>query len=152
MNTPSPADDAFHKLVALAGEVAGGASDAEIEAAEAKLGLVFPQKYRDFLRSYGAALLPGAEIFGLVDVTRNDPPLWTDVRKVTEQLRSRGQAGTEDGRFLPISEDGTGVYFYLNTAIAPGVEIWAVGPSVRQLIGNDLYVFASDLASGQIAL
>lgn len=79
MNTPSSADDAFHKL-ALAGEVAGGASDDEIEAAETKLGLAFPKKYRDFLRSYGAVLLPGAEIFGLVDATRNDPSLWTSIR------------------------------------------------------------------------
>lgn len=151
MNTPSIADDAFHKL-ALAGEIAGGASDAEIEAAETKLGLVFPQKYRDFLRSYGAALLPGAEIFGLVDATRNNPPLWTDIREVTEQLRSEGQVGAEDGCFLPISEDGTGIYFYLKTSTAPGVEIWAVGLGVRQLVADDLYVFASELASGQLTL
>ena len=151
MNTPSTVDYAFHKL-ALAGEFAGGVSDADIEAAETKLGLVFPQKYRDFLRNYGAAILPGAEIFGLVDPSHNNPPLWTDIREITEQLRSKGQAGAEDGCYLPISDDGTGIYFYLNTSNAPDVEIWAVGPGVRQLIANDLYVFASKLACGQLAL
>lgn len=151
MLTPSTAEDAFHELV-LEGEAAGGASDLEIEAAETRLGLVFPQQYRDFLRRYGAALLPGVEIFGLVEPARNDPPLWNDIREVTELLRSQGQAGSEDRCYLPISEDGTGVYFYLNTATAPRVEIWAVGPGVHQLISDDLHAFASKLANGRLAL
>jgi hypothetical protein len=150
MQTSSTADDAFQKLAAI-GEIAGGVSEVDIEAAEGKLGLAFPQQYREFLRSYGAAILPGTEIFGLVDASRNDPPLWTDIREITGKLRSAGQVGAGDQCFLPISEDGTGVYFYLNTAVAPDVEIWALGPGVRQLIGHDLFAFASTLASGQLA-
>ena len=151
MQKPSTADNAFHNM-ALAGEVAGGVSDAEIEAAETRLGVVFPQKYREFLRHYGAAILPGASIYGLVDASRNNPPLWTDIREITEELRSQAQVGAEDPNYLPISDDGTGIYFYLNTAIAPAVEIWAVGPGIHKLIADDLYAFAHKLAGGQVAL
>ena len=114
--------------------------------------MVFPEEYRQFLRLCGAALVPGAQIYGLVEPSRNDPPLWIDVRTVTELLRGWCQAGTEEPGYLPISDDGMGVYFYLDTTAAPNVEIWGIGPGVRTRISGGLYEFALKLTKGQLIL
>ena len=132
--------------------VAGPVSDAEMTAAEDVLGVVFPTQYRDFLAEFGAVLVKGLEIYGLVDAAKNDPPLWNDVVDVTGQLRDWGQVGTERNCFLPISDDGTGVYFYLDTERSDLAEIWAIGPGIKRIVAGDLHQFAMDFTERNLAL
>ncbi len=149
MNTTFPANAAVQRLLED-GVVAGPAPNGAIAAAEAGLGVTFPDQYRDFLERYGAALIGGVEIYGIVDASKNDPPLWQDVRTATGRLREHRQVGTENAQYLLISEDGTGVYFYLNTGAAPDVEVWAIGPGVRRAVSKDLYEFVLDVAGGRL--
>jgi hypothetical protein len=55
-------------------ELAGPASDIEIDAAERELGVEFPRSYKAFLRCFGAARIQSLDLFGL---SRNR--LWGDV-------------------------------------------------------------------------
>lgn len=43
----------------------GECSEAEIQDAEEKLGMRFPQEYRNFLKQYKAGVLNGCEIMGI---------------------------------------------------------------------------------------
>lgn len=148
---PGANELAFLDMMAQA-ECVGPVSSEVVDAAEAELELAFPDQYRDFVQGYGAALLPGAELYGVVTQARSDPPVWVDVRQMTRALRQQGQAGAEDISYLPVSEDGTGIYFYFNTRASPGTEIWAVGPGVHRLVSKDFHEFAVELASGRIGL
>ncbi|CAN5133590.1 hypothetical protein BH11PSE2_BH11PSE2_16860 [soil metagenome] len=141
-------DQAFHELLSR-GEVSGPVSNPVVEQVEAELGVSLPDQYRAFLRRYGAAVVPGAAIYGIVEAP-NEPPLWSDVRPLTVELRDRRQAGAEDCSFIPVSEDGTGIYFYLNTCAAPRTEVWAVGPGVNCLVSDDLRDFVLGLAKGTL--
>ena len=139
---------AFRDLIAR-GERAGSVASKVVDAAEAELGVTFPDQYRDFVQRYGAAILPGAEIYGLVERAQNDPPVWVDVRRLTGDLRRQRQAGSENLEYLPVTEDGTGIYFYFNTRAAPNTEIWAVGPGIHRLVSRDFHEFTVKLASGR---
>jgi hypothetical protein len=134
------------------GNFSGPASEQAIGQAQNELKVVFPQEYKEFLERYGAVLIPGAEIFGLPDTSKNSPPLWNDVISVTLNLREQRQYGSENVSFIPIAEDGTGVYFFLNTHASPRTEILAIGLGVNKLVSSSLYEFVLDLAGGRLQL
>lgn len=139
-------------LLCAEGEVAGPASNADIARAEAELGVKFPEEYREILLKYGAIIAPGVGVYGLIPKNvNNDPPLWQDIVSVTKELRGWGQAGAEEQNLIPISEDGTGVYFYLDTSESPKTRIVAVGPGVEKVFDADLFSFLTDLAAGELA-
>lgn len=138
------------ELLCRRGEVSGPVSVQAIDRAQAELGVQFPIEYRGFLKEFGAVLAGGIEIYGLPDPERNDPPLWQCVVSVTRQLRDWGQAGADRAALVPISDDGTGVYFYLETAVSPETEIWAIGPGVEKVVSSSLYDFFVDLSEGKI--
>lgn len=140
------------ELLCRGGEIAGPASVQEIEFAQAELGVTFPTEYRDFLTQFGALVVAGIEIFGLPDLEKPHPPLWQSVVAVTKQLRCWGQAGADRAAFIPISEDGTGIYFFLDTAVEPTTRIWAVGPGVETQVSSDFYDFFIDLSEGKIVI
>ena len=142
-------NEKFEKMC-VSGEVSGPCSETTIHDAEAALNVSFPQQYRDFLTNFGSGLFAGIEVYGLPDPVKNDPPLWQDVVKVTKQLRGWGQAGTDNPKFVPITEDGTGVYFFLDTAASPSTKILAVGPGVERMVSSDLFAFLVDLSEGRI--
>jgi len=132
------------------GEVSGPCSETAIYDAERALNVSFPQQYRDFLTNVGSGLVAGIEVYGLPDPMKNDPPLWQDVVKVTKQLRGWGQAGADNPKYVPITEDGTGVYFFLDTGASPSTKIVAVGPGVKSIVSSDLFAFLVDLSEGRI--
>ncbi|GAB2204989.1 hypothetical protein ROS1_18050 [Roseibium sp. ROS1] len=134
------------------GEVYGPVPEAAVAAAEADLGVRFPEQYRDFLQRFGSGLIGGVEIYGLPGFEKNDPPLWQDVTKVTKQFRDWGQAGAENPAYIPISDDGTGIYFFLDTKASPRTKILAIGPGVERAISSDLFTFFVDLSEGRIQL
>ncbi len=134
------------------GQVSGPVAEAAIRHAESELGVVFPTEYREFLSQYGAALVDGAEIYGLPDPARNNPPLWHDVISMTQRLRAWGQLGSENAAFLPISSDGMGVYFFLDTGASPQTKVWAIGPGVNRTISDNLRGFVLDFVEGRVAL
>ncbi|HTN14088.1 MAG TPA: SMI1/KNR4 family protein [Sphingomonadaceae bacterium] len=138
-------------LLCREGDVSGPIGDEAIGRAEAELGVQFPAEYRELLRQYGAVQASGLEVYGLLDESNiDDPPVWQDVVSITKKLRGWGQAGTEKHEFVPISEDGTGVYFYLDTSEAPRTKICAVGPGVEKVFDTDLFSFLFDLAKGHL--
>jgi len=134
------------------GEFSGPCSEYDIRKAEIELGVKFPRQYEEFLSKYGSALLGGVEIYGLPDPEKNDPPLWQDVVTVTKQLREWEQAGTEKPSLIPISDDGTGVYFFIDTDDSPNITIMAIGPGVEKKVSTDLFEFIISLYEGKVTL
>lgn len=139
-------------LLCAEGEVAGPIDREVIAQAEADLDVEFPAEYRDILLQYGAIIAPGMEVFGLIPKgVNNDPPLWQNVVSVTKELRGWGQVGTEKKNLIPISDDGTGVYIYLDTLASPHTKICAIGPGVEKVFEIDLFSFLIDFAKGKFA-
>lgn len=141
----------FEKLCS-SGEVSGPVSAQEIERAQVELGVQFPKEYQDFLGEFGAVLANGVCIYGLPDPETNDPPLWQCVVSVTKTLRDCGQAGTEQAALIPIAEDGTGVYFFLDTQVSPETKIWAIGPGVQKVVSSSFFDFFVELSEAKIIL
>ncbi|SUC82800.1 SMI1 / KNR4 family [Pannonibacter phragmitetus] len=135
-----------------AGIISGPVDDLVIEQAESELGVQFPSEYRELLREYGAVLADGIHVYGLPKAEENDPPQWEDVVVVTKQLREWGQVGTDRQSFIPICDDGSGVYFYLDTSASPATKIHAIGPGVEQAYGAGLFRFLLDLSAGKIVI
>jgi hypothetical protein len=88
------AKERFKKLCAV-GEVSGPVSDELINSAQSELGVNFPEEYVEFLREFGAAIVSGAQVYGIPDHEKKNPPLWQNVVLLTRQLRDLKQAGTE---------------------------------------------------------
>ena len=110
------------------GEILGPVPDDAICRAEAELGVVFPDEYREFLGIFGAAVGNGIEIYGLPPNDPDAAPTWQSVVTVTRRLREQRQAGTENQQHIAISDDGMGTYFFLDTAASPRTRIRAIGP------------------------
>jgi hypothetical protein len=121
-----------------------------IAEAESRLGVTFPDEYRDFLGEFGALLAQGIEIYGLLSLELNDPPMWQSVVEVTQNLKEMKQAGTERTALVPVSDDGMGVYFFMDTTFAKNAEVLAIGPGVERKVANKLDEFALALASGTL--
>lgn len=135
-------------MLELAGQFSGPVSRNRILAAEAELGVSFPESYRDFLERYGAASLPEASLYGLTNENENCPSFWQDILVETKRQRQVGQIGAADRAFVPISDDGMGTYFYLNTRASPHTEIWAIGPYDSFLVSRDLRAFVLTIQQG----
>jgi hypothetical protein len=140
------------RLLCQRGVSPGPASTIAITAAEAVLAVKFPAQYREFLEEFGAILTEGLEIYGLIDISDDDQKMWQDVVDVSKQLRGWDQAGTERNGFLPISDDGAGVYFFLDTLQTDGAAVWAIGPGIEKAVANSFHQFAIDYTEGNIAL
>lgn len=133
------------------GICAGPVSSERMTDAETALNVEFPDPFKAFLGEFGAVLCEGVEIYGLVDPARNDPPMWQDLVDVTTRLRAWGQAGTERKSLLPISDDGTGVYFYLDTEHSEPSDVWAIGSGVDQIVATGFYQFVVDFSKGRLS-
>lgn len=132
-------------------EVSGAVDKSTIDYAEVLLGITFPDEYREFLTRYGAVVAHGFEVYGLLkDAAANNPPIWQDVVSVTQDLRKMGQAGTERNELVPFTDDGTGVYFYFDTSLAPKTKIVAIGPGVMWECDRSLFLFLVELAQGKL--
>ncbi len=145
-------DREYFDQLCKTGEVYGPINDCEIAQAEAELGVLFPSEYHEFLRKYGAVLADGIEVYGLPKTDGSNPPLWQDVVAVTKQLRDWGQIGADRHSFIPICDDGSGVYFYLDTSSSPATKIYAVGPGVERAFDASLFRFLLDLSERKLVL
>ena len=77
--------------------------------------LKFPAEYRVFLKKYGAALLNGFEVYGLIEAkhaAEDGPPIWVDLRL---QFGKPEFNGMPKG-LIPISDNGGDYKFYLQCA------------------------------------
>ncbi|WP_161599881.1 SMI1/KNR4 family protein [Roseibium sediminis] len=128
--------------------ISGGVTEHVISDAEMRLGVRLPDEYRAFLRNYGAALVPGVEVYGLPPRVEDGSPMWVDVVDVTLKLRSWGQIGTENPMNIPFSDDGMGVYFYFDTSFSPDTKIFAVGPGVYVSFSGGFYEFLKLMSKG----
>ncbi|MCV6610113.1 MAG: SMI1/KNR4 family protein [Amphritea sp.] len=126
-------------------ELAGPVSADDISKAEIELGVVFPDQYRFFLSHYGSALFNGVEIYGLFNSSEEGQVLWQNVVDVTQELRGLGQEGTENKSYIPISENGFGDYYFLDTSVSPEVKIVALGAGGAKEEFYDLYVFINKM-------
>jgi cell wall assembly regulator SMI1 len=100
-----------------------GASEEDIQQAEAKLGVVFAGSYRQFLKEFGWADVGHLELYGL---GREVPP-YLDLVKVTLSERSEMEPPLPT-RLVPVMNDGGGNLYCLdlrNEQIAePPVVFW----------------------------
>jgi hypothetical protein len=114
--------------------------------------VVFPKEYKEFLMKFGAALAEGFEIFGLPGVPKGELSLWEDVVFVNQELRRGGQAGSERPGYIAISEDGTGVYFFLDTK-SPETRIIAEGVGLdATVVAHSLLDFVVGFSEGTIGI
>ncbi|WWR45330.1 SMI1/KNR4 family protein [Roseovarius sp. S88] len=139
----------FRKLCET-GLVSGGVCPTLIAEAQETLGVVFPAAYREFLEEFGAVMAKGFQIYGIIERSKNDPPMWQQVVDECRKLREWQQVGTERRHFIPISDDGMGVYFFLDTDPSGNGEVHAVGPGVDQIISKNLDDFAIGYALGRL--
>ena len=136
--------------ICSSGNAAGPVSNEVIDQAQERLGVKFPVEYRDFLAEFGALIFDGGEIYGLPHTDKNAPSIWQNVISVTQQLQSWGQVGIERPGFIPITDDGTGVYYFLDTKAAPQSKIWAIGQSVNKEVSDSFSKFIVSFAEKQI--
>lgn len=130
--------------------LAGPVPEERISDAESALGVRFPDQYRDFLARHGALVGDdGVTVYGLPASAPDGAPLWSSVVTMTQALRRWGQAGTDVPSFIPISDDGMGTYFFLDTAAAPYTEIHEIGMDVHSLVSRDLHDFIVGRSSGR---
>ncbi len=108
-------------------EAAGPVSEGSVARAEDKLSVKFPDEYIAFLRTYGAALLEGFEVYGIAP-EQSGPPLWQDVVKANEALRAAGQLGATE-KNVAISDDGMGNYLFMNCDSKQETELRISGPN-----------------------
>ncbi|QSI30216.1 hypothetical protein GNX71_11725 [Variovorax sp. RKNM96] len=126
------------------GERSGPAPEELISSVERRHGLSFPPEYRAFLLQYGASLMPGHEIFGLVAaVVDDEAPTWSDIRPLLQQLPSGVAAG-----WVPISDDGMDLQFYLSCAIdATRGSVFVLGPGADgRCVASDFFAFVEEFA------
>lgn len=140
------------RVLCESGLAAGPVSDAIIGGAESTLKIIFPSQYRLFLQEFGAVMAQGIQLYGIVDPAKNDPPMWQQVVDTTLQLRGWKQSGSEIREFFPVSDDGTGVYFYLDATPNAHGEVWAIGPGIKRVVASSLHEFAAEYAAGTLAI
>lgn len=118
------------------GECAGPADESMVQELERSIGFSVPSQYRTFLLTYGAALVHGLEVYGLVNLSENEPPMWSDIRNV---LRLHGLQGLP-GRLIPISDDGGDYRFFLmndeNTSLGGSVIVYGPGCDGLEVTSN----------------
>jgi hypothetical protein len=134
------------------GLAAGTVSNTIIEEAESTLKIIFPSQYRMFLQEFGAVVAQGIELYGVIDPAKNDPPMWQHVVETTLQLRGWKQSGSEIREFFPISDDGTGVYFYIDATPNAHAEVWAIGPGTKRVVASSLHEFETEYTAGKLAI
>ena len=124
----------------------GGASNDKIEMVEKELGVVFPAPYRQFLATYGAGMGTGFELAGISeDSNEEEPPMWRSVVLATKQSR-RILRGAIPNDFIPVSDDGQGTTFYIDTnseaakivAYGPGIDGQIVATSFKEFVVKSL--------------
>jgi hypothetical protein len=139
-------NSSHHKIQGLCEMASGPVGDDAIRQAERELGVVFPREYRELLSEFGSIIGKGFEVYGLPASTDDEPPVWRHVVRVNKQLRLLRQGGTERSGFVAISDNGMGVYFFLDTSSSPETSIWAVGPGIDRMVSQELADFLANFA------
>jgi hypothetical protein len=85
--------------------VAHGVSEDIVNAAEAQIGCIFGESYREFLRRYGGGLVGDAPILGLDCAEAMGQDLWSVV-ETTERFRRDKWPGVD--AWYIVSVDGAG--------------------------------------------
>jgi len=90
-------------------ELGRGATPQEIELAEKRLGVEFPESYKAFLGHFGWASLEGLELYGLGE----DVPTYLGLVKVTLSERTHMRSRLPN-RLVPLMNDGAGNHYCLD--------------------------------------
>lgn len=134
----------FYSLMKSVG-FSGPATLKEIEVAQDRLGVIFPEQYTCFLSTFGASIVREFYIFGLPPAPRpGETPLWESLLNVNSVPR----ADPNYQHFLDISHDGGDVCICLNAKKSPETEIWSLGPGVERIVSNDFFEFFIGIANG----
>lgn len=65
-------------------------------------------------------------------------------------MRQSGQVGADRQGFVAIGDDGSGVYFYLDTSNSPETRLCGIGPGVEKRFDVGLFRFFLDLTEGKV--
>jgi hypothetical protein len=127
----------------------GPLTDEFISGVERQHGVTFPSEYRAFLLQYGAALLPGLEVYGLVPTHGDgEPPVWNDLRAGLERRLDGLPAN-----LVPISDDGCDLRFYLSCDDGPAFgTVLIYGPGADgERVSSGFFEFLTRAASHGIS-
>jgi len=131
-------------------DCSGAVSEEFISAVERQYGLAFHSEYRAFLSRYGAALLSGFELHGLLpSAIEGEPPYWTDIRALLGKQSLNGLPSS----LVPISDDGGDFKFYLSCAAGPGLgTVLVYGPGADgKPVSHGFFEFVERAARGSIS-
>ena len=135
------------RAILNAGVTPGPAAKSAVSEAERILAVRFPHAYREFLFRYGAAMLNGFDIAGVIDKELNDPPMWVNIVEATQQTR-RVSRDNLPITYVPISDDGADITYYLDTEEQESFFVFACGPGVeKQLFSDNFSGFVLQLVS-----
>ena len=90
-------------------ELGRGATPQEIELAEERLGVEFPESYKAFLGHFGWASLEGLELYSLGE----DVPTYLSLVEVTLSERTHMRPRLPN-RLVPLMNDGAGNHYCLD--------------------------------------
>ncbi|MCC5850471.1 MAG: SMI1/KNR4 family protein [Verrucomicrobia bacterium] len=142
MKNKTPFNDIFSSSI-----TAGEASHKAVDRAEFSLNVKFPKEYRDFLEAFGALIGDDFEIAGVFDSSEDEPPIWKHIVNTTKQFR-RMTGGNISNALIPISDDGSGKVFYLDTSNPFGA-VYCYGPGLDgKKVAESFKEFVVKLANG----
>lgn len=121
----------------------GKIPETDIAKAETEIGFRFPEDYRFFLMEFGAALTKGYEIYGLFPTDPVEPPMWQNMIDVRQDLMRSGVYADQPDTYVPISDDGMGVTFYLNCGQEDKGAVHAMGAGVNERVASSFAEFVS---------
>ncbi|MFN3688931.1 SMI1/KNR4 family protein [Salinarimonas sp.] len=141
------AKDRFRELCQQ-GISPGPASEESIRSIETQLGIRFPRDYREFLQEFGACILDGLEIYGIIERDM-DQQLWQNVGQVAQHFYEF-DLNYKNRALIPITEDGTGCYSCINANKSRETEIVAIGPGVDSVISYEFFEFVLALKENKL--
>ncbi len=132
------------------GMVSGNVPLNLVSEAEKKLGVIFPNQYIEFLKEYGAIMLNGCEIFGIISTDwekSDETPLFSSVVNETEIYRKKNSFFAENLSYIPISSDGYSKVFFLDTNLSPKTCIKSFDFGQEICASKDIYEFCLNFDS-----
>lgn len=123
----------------------GPQTESLIAKAETALGLHFPPTYRRFVKTFGCGLIPGCEIFGLVNDDFENSGIPDAIWLTLDERRTANAPQS----LIFVSDTGDGGYYAIDVSLktpdgeSPVVEWW---PGAEGVVGNGR-IIASDFGA-----
>jgi len=147
-------DQLFDARVRTYCDIAGPASETDVDAAEMAIGLDFPKSYRLFLSRYGAFNTGFINVYGLFDEATQADDGFRPVAELTNFYRTTDIVESlKSGEIIFIAEDQDGISFYTDaTETVDGqIPVFASNDTyVHQKVAGDFLEFLRQIIQSDI--